>query len=94
VEPALLKMPWNGYIADDGLGLPQRLSIAILMDDGVVAPHPPIIAALERYKDALISAGHDVIDWQPLNHWEGWDLTVSSFSIKILAIQCQFEIAG
>lgn len=76
VEPPLLEMPWNRDVAK-GKRLPQKLSFAILWDDGVVAPHPPIVAALEKYKEALIVAGHDVIDWQPLCHQEGWDLIVS-----------------
>jgi len=81
VEPPLLMMPWNRAIAR-GHGLPQKLSIAIMVDDGVVAPHPLIIGALEQYRDALISAVHDIINWQPLNHQEGWDLAVSSFCFK------------
>jgi len=78
VEPPLLEMPWNDAVAK-GDGLPQKLSIAILWDDGVVAPHPPIVSALKTYKDALVAAGHDVIDWQPLNHKEGWDLIVKLY---------------
>jgi amidase len=81
VEPPLLEMPWNNALAK-GEGLPQKLSIAILWDDGVVAPHPPIISALKTYKDALVAAGHDVIDWQPLNHKEGWELIVSLLCTK------------
>lgn len=76
IEAPLLEMPWKSEIAK-GEGLPQKLSIAILFDDGVVAPHPPILSALEHYKAALIAAGHDVIEWKPLNHQEGWDLIVS-----------------
>lgn len=76
VEPPLLEMPWNSAVAK-GEGLPQKLSIAILWDDGVVTPDFPITQALMKYKYALIAAGHDVIDWQPLNHKEGWDLIVS-----------------
>lgn len=78
VEPPLLEMPWNKEVAK-GDGLPHKLSIAILWDDGVVTPHPPITAALKRYRDALIAAGHDVIDWQPLKHKEGWDLIVKLY---------------
>jgi len=73
-----LEMPWKTEIAK-GEGLPQKLSIAILFDDGVVAPHPPISSALKNYKAALIAAGHDVIEWQPLGHQEGWDLIVKMY---------------
>jgi len=72
-EASLLEMPWKSELAK-GEGLPQKLSIAIMFDDGVVAPHPPILSALKHYKDALVAAGHDVIEWKPLNHQEGWDL--------------------
>ncbi|KZO96419.1 amidase [Calocera viscosa TUFC12733] len=67
LEPPLLRMPWQEEVAK-GKGLPKKLSIAILWDDGVVAPHPPIRAALEEAKAALLAAGHEVLDWQPLNH--------------------------
>jgi len=72
-EPPLLEMPWKDDVAK-GLGLPPKLSFAMVWDDGVVAPHPPLIQALRRVKRALIDAGHEVIDWIPLNHQQGWDL--------------------
>lgn len=75
VEPPLLEMPWRQDVAD-GAGLPPKLSIAILWDDGVVTPHPPILDALARARDALTAAGHDVIDWEPVDHQEAWDLIV------------------
>jgi len=71
-------MPWKRDIAR-GSDLPEKLSIGILFDDGVVAPHPPIAQELRRYKDALIAAGHDVIEWYPLDHQLGWDLIVKLY---------------
>lgn len=79
VEPPLLEMPWRRDIAK-GEGLPQKLTIAILFDDGIVMPHPPITSKLHSYKHALIAAGHDVIEWEPLDHQKGWDLIVSCHS--------------
>lgn len=75
LEAPLLEMPWKDDVAN-GLGLPPKLSFAIVWDDGVVAPHPPLQKALCRVKRALIDAGHEVIDWIPRNHQEGWDLIV------------------
>jgi amidase len=75
-ESPLLDMPWKSDVAHGG-SLPAKLSIAILFDDGVVGPHPPITDALRQSKDALIAAGHDVIEWQPAEHKEGWELIVS-----------------
>ncbi|KAI6136352.1 amidase signature domain-containing protein [Pisolithus sp. B1] len=77
-EPPLLEMPWKGHVAR-GHGLPERLSVAILYDDGVVKPHPPILQALDKYKEALESAGHDVVMWEPLDHQKGWDLIVKLY---------------
>jgi len=73
VEPPLLEMPWKQNVVE-GEGIPEKLSIAILWDDGVVAPHPPILDALKRTKDALVTAGHDVVEWNPLDHEEAWNL--------------------
>ncbi|KIP11093.1 hypothetical protein PHLGIDRAFT_28037 [Phlebiopsis gigantea 11061_1 CR5-6] len=73
VEPALLELPWRQDIVD-GAGIPDRLAVAIMWDDGCVAPHPPILDALKAARDALVAAGHDVVDWAPLDHQEAWEL--------------------
>jgi len=78
VEPPLLEIPWKQNVVD-GEGIPKKLSIAILWDDGVVTPHPPILDALKRTKDALIASGHDVISWLPVNHQEAWDLILKLY---------------
>lgn len=76
LEAPLLHMPWREDVAN-GKGLPKRLSIAIMWDDTVVAPHPPIQAALEDAKAKLIEAGHEILDWEPLDHhFEVWKLIV------------------
>ncbi|CCO31140.1 Acetamidase [Rhizoctonia solani AG-1 IB] len=59
-------MPWNHSLAQGKKG--EKLSIGIFIDDGVVAPHPPIVEALRRVRDDLVSAGHEVIDWEPMDH--------------------------
>ncbi|CAL1694527.1 unnamed protein product [Somion occarium] len=75
IEPPLIEIPWKQEVVD-GQGIPKRLSIAILWDDGVVKPHPPVLDALKRTKDALIRAGHEVIVWESVDHQESWDLLV------------------
>ncbi|KAI0785340.1 amidase [Irpex lacteus] len=72
-EPPLLEIPWKQDVAD-GLQTPAKLCFAILWDDGVVLPHPPILDALKRTKDALLRAGHEVVDWRPVDHQYAWDL--------------------
>ncbi|KAF8753954.1 Amidase [Rhizoctonia solani] len=61
LEHQVLNIPWNQTVAQSrGEGLPKRLVIGILNDDGVVAPHPPITAELQKTRAALLAAGHEV----------------------------------
>ncbi|KAG8902186.1 hypothetical protein FRB99_004792 [Tulasnella sp. 403] len=78
LEHAVLEMPWRAEVAE-GRTLPPKLSFAILWDDAFVKPHPPITRELQRVKEALIAAGHEVIDWEPLDHKEGWELIVKLY---------------
>ncbi|KAH9858328.1 general amidase GmdA [Lenzites betulinus] len=77
-EPPLLELPWRQDVAD-GSGVPAKLTVAVLWDDGVVAPHPPIVDALARGRDALRAAGHDVISWEPVDHQAAWDLILKLY---------------
>ncbi|KAF9269992.1 general amidase [Marasmius fiardii PR-910] len=65
-------------LADHGGG--KQLCFAVLWDDGVVAPHPPILRGLEMTKKALISAGHRVIDWVPFKHEEIYESALSIYN--------------
>jgi amidase len=51
--------------------------IGFFTHDGVVAPHPPIIEHLHKARDALVAAGHEVIDWAPVGHMLAFELMVS-----------------
>ncbi|KAI9047341.1 hypothetical protein LZ554_008788 [Drepanopeziza brunnea f. sp. 'monogermtubi'] len=68
-ETALVPLPWRPVT------LPPKLKIAILWDDGIVKPHPPITRALKEVKQKLEAAGMDVVDWKPEGHDECWNLT-------------------
>lgn len=76
LEHNVLHCPWDDALAS-GATLPRRLTFAILWDDGVVAPHPPIVTALARAAHKLVQAGHEVIMWHPMDHQYAWDLIVS-----------------
>ncbi|CZS94214.1 related to general amidase [Rhynchosporium agropyri] len=65
----LVPIPWRSVT------LPPKLKIAILWDDGIVRPHPPITRALREVKDKLEAAGMEIVDWVPQGHDECWDLT-------------------
>jgi amidase len=72
-EHAVLEMPWKEDVVR-GVGLPDKLSFAILWDDKVVTPHEPIRRKLVDVKKALVKAGHEVIDWTPHRHQDAWDI--------------------
>lgn len=88
LDPLLVSMPFNedayslrdlqlkkgSSASQEALGQSGKLCFAILWDDGVIHPHPPIIRALRETKEKLISAGHTVIDWIPHNHLRAYDI--------------------
>ncbi|KAJ3998567.1 amidase signature domain-containing protein [Lentinula boryana] len=70
-DPLAVRKRWSDdeyNLADHGNG--QNLCFAIMWDDGMIVPHPPIIRGLEIVKKALLDAGHKVIDWKPSKHAE------------------------
>jgi len=76
-DPLSIRKHWEA----DEYGLVERgggkkLAFGILWNDRVVVPLPPITRALEMTRDALIAAGHDVIDWKPYKHAELLDIAI------------------
>ncbi|CAE6460894.1 unnamed protein product [Rhizoctonia solani] len=71
LDPNTLSVPWNRSLAQS---TSEKLVIGILTDDGVVAPHPPILERLQIAREALIAAGHEVIDWEPIDQLEAFQL--------------------
>ncbi|PCH43375.1 general amidase [Wolfiporia cocos MD-104 SS10] len=70
-DPLAVRKKWDeeAYaLSEHGGG--GKLCFAIMWDDRIVVPHPPIIRALEMTKAALLAAGHAVVDWEPLKHLE------------------------
>lgn len=45
-----------------------RLVFAVMMSDGEVVPHPPVLRALRMVVQALQQRGYEVIEWQPPAH--------------------------
>ncbi|KAJ7446418.1 general amidase [Mycena galericulata] len=70
-DPLIIRKKWSdeeyGLIDHGGGG---KLCFAIMWDNGVVVPHPPIKRGLEITKKALLDAGHQVIDWTPYKQAE------------------------
>jgi amidase len=81
-DPNAVKQPWNEdeyQLVDHGRG--KELCFGIVWDDKHVQPSPPVLAALELTKQALIKAGHKVIDWEPRYHKEINAVLVSMTSL-------------
>jgi len=68
-DPLAIRKGWNEgeyRLVEHGHG--KGMCFAILWDNKVVKPHPPLIRAMNIVKEALEQEGHQVIDWEPLNH--------------------------
>lgn len=59
-DPQVVKKEWNQaeYDLVDHGGPGAKLCFAILWDNLIVRPHPPLIRAMEITKKALEAAGH------------------------------------
>ncbi|KEP48490.1 glutamyl-tRNA(Gln) amidotransferase subunit A [Rhizoctonia solani 123E] len=74
-----LCMPWNP-VSEQG-GENEKLVIGFFADDGVVAPHPPIVERLRKTREALVAAGHEVVDWTPMDHMEAFETVAKLYMI-------------
>lgn len=68
-DPSLVPIPWRSITMNS-----HELTVAIMWDDNVVHPHPPITRALRETVDQLKKSGIRVIDWKPIDHQNSWDL--------------------
>ncbi|GKZ44298.1 hypothetical protein AbraIFM66951_006187 [Aspergillus brasiliensis] len=68
IETSLAPIPWKRAKPT------KDMTVAIMWDDGVVRPHPPITRALKHAKAKLQAAGIKVVDWEPYKHKHGWDI--------------------
>ncbi|KAG7881670.1 hypothetical protein KL937_001293 [Ogataea polymorpha] len=62
LDPWSLPMPWRQVAVPE----PQTLTVAVMYDDGIVKPLPPIIRGLKHTADKLQQAGVNVVEFQPL----------------------------
>lgn len=68
LDPKCLPIPWReNVISPEG----RKLRFGIISDnDGDHSVHPPIIRGLSMTKEALVKAGHEVFEWEPIDHAE------------------------
>lgn len=62
-DPKCSPIPWRSHLFNEAQSRPLR--IAVMRDDGVVRPHPPVARVLNEVVNKLQRAGHDVVPWNP-----------------------------
>lgn len=81
-DPLVVDMPWREDVVRETQALIQekgKLAFAVMRDDGVVRPQPPVARAVQMCVDALEKAGHQVIEWKPPSHEHGLQLTFKTW---------------
>ena len=72
LDPQCICMPWQ---EDRFTSVQSRpLTVGLLLDDGVVRPHPSIQRYLKAVAAALEAAGHTVLVWTPEGHKRCYEL--------------------
>ncbi|PIL30761.1 hypothetical protein GSI_06929 [Ganoderma sinense ZZ0214-1] len=81
-DPLCIRKEWSDreYALGDHGGRGGKMCFALMWDNGVIKPHPPLRRALEATKRALEAAGHTVIDWENHRHMEIYRNGVSIFN--------------
>jgi len=74
LDPRVVPIPWRHSIYEETQSRP--LIIGVMIDDGVVAAHPPILRGLKELATKLKDAGHELVDWDPSLHKECIDIMV------------------
>ncbi|KAL6703058.1 hypothetical protein ACN47E_010265 [Coniothyrium glycines] len=62
-DPKCCPVPWRSGLFIEARTRP--LVIAVMRDDGVVRPHPPVARVLEELATQLEQAGHEIVSWEP-----------------------------
>jgi amidase len=78
-QASLLPFPWKegDLLPKDDAGK-TKLRVAVMWDDGVVKPHPPILRALKEFTEKLKGVeGVELVDWKPYKHDLAWEIIVS-----------------
>lgn len=73
-DPRTYPLPWREAIYEDTINRP--LVIGVLLDDGVVKIHPPILRVIEQTVAKLQAAGHEIVDWTSEGHKECVEIMV------------------
>ncbi|KAI5461801.1 acetamidase [Mariannaea sp. PMI_226] len=72
-DPSCLPIPWRP------VHLPPKLKFAVMWHDGMVRPTPPVQRALRETVQKLQAAGHEFVDWDPVDQMQGLSLISRMF---------------
>lgn len=88
-DPRMVPIPWRS------VELSKRLRIAVMWNDGIVMPTPPVSRALKTMVERLKLAGHDVVDWDSKDQAQGVSLLDRMFHADGgLSIKKELERSG
>ncbi|KAL1612637.1 hypothetical protein SLS60_000866 [Paraconiothyrium brasiliense] len=74
IDPKCLPIPWRPAERK------SKLKIAVLWNDGIVQPTPPVTRALKETVEKLQAAGHEVVGaWDPVQHLKAVELLARMF---------------
>jgi amidase len=68
LDPKVLPIPWREVEQK------KKLKIAVLWNDGICMPTPPITRALKHTTESLKKAGHEIVEWDPKWHAKALEL--------------------
>jgi amidase len=80
-DPLVAEIPWRNEQEQAVLDIVQansggQLAFAVLRDDGIVRPQPPVRRALDIVVKTAEKLGHKVLEWKPPSHQHGLDIAV------------------
>ncbi|KAI1376757.1 amidase [Hypoxylon crocopeplum] len=67
-DPRCLPIPWRS------ISLAPTLKFAVMWDDSMALPTPPVTRALKHAVEKLKAAGHEVIEWPSVDQAQGQEL--------------------
>lgn len=66
LDPRCTPLPWNESLFTSTQSKP--LTIGLILNDGIVTPHPPITRTLHELSTALAAQGHELVPWDTSDH--------------------------
>ncbi|KAJ4387083.1 hypothetical protein N0V93_007670 [Gnomoniopsis smithogilvyi] len=88
-DPRMVPLPWRSVEVSD------KLKIAVMWNDGIIEPTPPVSRALKTVVEKLKASGHTILDWDPKDQAQGVSLLGRMFVADGgLSIKKELERSG